>query len=116
MMVWAMPAPLLFAAPSETLLSYGERPCGEASVLHFIVWIIVGGIAGWLAGRILQGAGFGIIGNVVIGVCGAVLAGWILQDGLHIHLGTPGLVTDFIYALIGALLILVALGAVQRRR
>lgn len=83
--------------------------------MNFIVWIVVGGLAGWLAGRILQGSGFGIIGNIVIGVCGAVLAGWILPE-LHVHLGTSGLVTDFIYALIGALVILVVLGAVQRRR
>jgi uncharacterized membrane protein YeaQ/YmgE (transglycosylase-associated protein family) len=83
--------------------------------VNFIIWIIVGGVAGWLAGRILGGAGFGIIGNIVIGICGAVLAGWILPE-LHIHLPTPGIVTEFIYALLGALLILVVLGAVQRRR
>lgn len=43
-----------------------------------IVWLIVGAVAGFLAGLIVKGYGFGLIGNIVIGILGAVLAGWLL--------------------------------------
>ncbi|MGO9007119.1 MAG: GlsB/YeaQ/YmgE family stress response membrane protein [Beijerinckiaceae bacterium] len=83
--------------------------------MNFIIWLIVGGLAGWLAGKILQGAGFGLIGNVVIGICGSVLAGWLLPQVGFPHIGGP-FISELIYALIGALVILIVLGAVQRRR
>jgi uncharacterized membrane protein YeaQ/YmgE (transglycosylase-associated protein family) len=82
--------------------------------MNIIIWLIIGGLAGWLAGKILQGAGFGLIGNVVIGICGAVLAGWLLPI-IGVHIGT-GFIPELINALIGALVILIVLGAVQRRR
>jgi uncharacterized membrane protein YeaQ/YmgE (transglycosylase-associated protein family) len=40
--------------------------------------LIIGAIAGWLAGLIVRGAGFGLIGNIVIGIIGALVAGWLL--------------------------------------
>ena len=43
-----------------------------------IIWLIVGAIAGWLAGLIVKGYGFGLIGNIVVGIIGAVIAGWLL--------------------------------------
>ena len=43
-----------------------------------IVWLIVGGVAGWLAGLIVKGYGFGLIGNIVVGIVGAFIAGWLL--------------------------------------
>lgn len=82
--------------------------------MNVIVWLIVGGLAGWLAGRILQGAGFGVLGNIVIGICGSVLAGWILPQ-IGVHIGT-GFVPELVNALIGAIVILLVLGGVQRAR
>jgi uncharacterized membrane protein YeaQ/YmgE (transglycosylase-associated protein family) len=81
--------------------------------MHIVVWLIIGGVAGWLAGRILQGGGFGLIGNVVIGICGSVLAGWLLPQ-IGVRIGT-GLVSELINALIGALAIVAVLAGVQRR-
>ena len=53
-----------------------------------IVWLIVGAIAGWLAGLIVRGGGFGLIGNIVIGIIGAVVAGWLLpQLGINLGVG-----------------------------
>ena len=46
--------------------------------MGFIVWLIVGGVAGWLAGLIVRGYGFGIIGNIIVGIVGAFIAGWLL--------------------------------------
>jgi uncharacterized membrane protein YeaQ/YmgE (transglycosylase-associated protein family) len=43
-----------------------------------IVWLIVGAVAGWLAGLIVRGFGFGLIGNIIVGIVGAFIAGWLL--------------------------------------
>lgn len=80
--------------------------------MHIIIWLIIGGLAGWAAGKIMQGAGFGVIGNIVIGICGSVIAGWLLPE-LGIHIGS-GIVADFIDALIGALVILLVLIGIRR--
>ena len=64
----------------------------------------VGLIAGWLAGQIVQGTGFGIIGDLIIGVVGAFIGSWLLPQ-LGIHLGV-GIVAAIINATIGALILL----------
>ena len=43
-----------------------------------IIWLIVGAIAGWLAGQIVKGGGFGLVGDIVVGIIGAVVGGWLL--------------------------------------
>ena len=48
------------------------------AIESLIVWLIVGGVAGWLAGLIVKGYGFGLIGNIVVGIVGAFIAGWLL--------------------------------------
>ncbi len=48
-------------------------------MISFLILIIVGGIAGWLAGVVMKGSGFGLVGNVFIGVVGALLAGFLLK-------------------------------------
>ena len=48
--------------------------------MGIIAALIIGGIAGWLAGLIVRGAGFGLIGNIVIGIIGALLASWLLPQ------------------------------------
>ena len=44
----------------------------------FIMWLIIGAFAGWLAGKLVHGYGFGLIGNIVVGILGAVVGGYIL--------------------------------------
>ena len=46
--------------------------------MEFIIWLIVGAIAGWLAGMVVKGGGFGLIGDIIVGIIGAVIAGWLL--------------------------------------
>ena len=48
------------------------------TIESLIVWLIVGGVAGWLAGLVVKGYGFGLIGNIVVGIVGAFIAGWLL--------------------------------------
>ncbi len=43
-----------------------------------IIWLIVGGVAGWLAGQAMSGGGFGLVADIIIGIIGAVVAGWLL--------------------------------------
>ncbi len=79
-----------------------------------LIALIIGGIGGWLAGVIVKGAGFGLIGNIVIGIIGALLASWLLpQLGLGFSVGNA-LVTSILYAMIGAIIVLVILSLIRR--
>jgi len=81
-----------------------------------LIWLIVGAVAGFLAGLIVKGYGLGLIGNIVVGIVGAFLAGWLLpQLGLTFSLGNP-LVTSIAYATIGAVILLLLIGLVRRAR
>ena len=70
-----------------------------------LVILLVGLVAGWLAGKIIRGTGFGVIGDILIGVVGAFIGDWLLPR-LSIHLGT-GIVSAIINATIGAIPLLV---------
>ncbi len=72
--------------------------------MSIILWIVIGIIAGWLAGKIMKGKGFGLIGDLIIGVIGAFLGGWLFGL-LHISLGA-GIIGSLITAVVGALVLL----------
>jgi uncharacterized membrane protein YeaQ/YmgE (transglycosylase-associated protein family) len=69
-----------------------------------LVILFVGIVAGWLAGLVMRGAGFGLIGDLVIGLVGAFIGDWLLPR-LNVHLGT-GIVALIINALVGAIVLL----------
>ena len=74
--------------------------------------IIIGGIAGWLAGKIVSGYGFGLIGNVVIGIVGAFIAGQIFP---RIRLGMGGgVIAAILHATLGAVILLALIRLVKR--
>lgn len=77
-----------------------------------IAWLIVGAVAGWIAGKVVAGGGFGLLGNIVIGIIGAVIAGWLLPQ-LGIALGT-GVIRAIINAAIGAIILLVVISLFKR--
>jgi len=70
-----------------------------------LVVLFVGLVAGWLAGKIVHGTGFGIIGDILVGIAGALLAS-LLFPKLGIRIGT-GLVSEIVYSTIGAVILLV---------
>ncbi len=72
-----------------------------------LVILLVGVVAGWLAGKITRGSGYGLIGDLVVGLIGAFVGDWLLPR-LGIHLGT-GIVALIVNALIGAVVLLVLL-------
>jgi uncharacterized membrane protein YeaQ/YmgE (transglycosylase-associated protein family) len=78
-----------------------------------LVILFVGIVAGWLAGQIVRGGGFGLIGDLVVGVVGALVAS-LLFPRLGLHLGT-GIVSEIIYSAIGAILLLLLIRLVSGR-
>ncbi|HEY2000577.1 GlsB/YeaQ/YmgE family stress response membrane protein [Paraburkholderia sp.] len=69
-----------------------------------IAWLIIGAIAGWLAGVLVKGGGFGLIVDIIVGIVGAFIGGW-LAGVLHISLG-GGWIGSIITAVIGAVILL----------
>ena len=89
---------------------------GESMYLSgesLIVILFVGLVAGWLAGKIVRGAGFGIIGDIAIGIVGAFIASWLFPR-LGIHLGL-GIVSQIIYSAIGAIILLLVVRLLRGR-
>ena len=78
-----------------------------------IVILFVGLVAGWLAGKIVRGTGFGIIGDILVGIAGAFISS-LLFPRLGIHLGT-GLVSEIIYSAIGAIVLLLIVRLLRGR-
>jgi uncharacterized membrane protein YeaQ/YmgE (transglycosylase-associated protein family) len=77
-----------------------------------IIWLLIGAIAGWLAGQIMKGGGFGLVGDIIVGIVGAFIAGAVFPR-LGINLG-GGVVGEIIAAAIGACLLLFLLRLVRR--
>ncbi len=78
--------------------------------------IVVGAIAGWLAGMIVRGYGLGLVGNIVVGVLGAFLATWLLPKLGVAFMVMNAMVTGIVYALIGAVILLLVVGLVRKAR
>lgn len=76
-----------------------------------LVILFVGLVAGWLAGKIVRGTGFGIIGDILVGIAGALIASFLFPK-LGFHLGT-GLVSEIIYSAIGAILLLLVVRLIR---
>ena len=77
-----------------------------------IIFLIVGAIAGWLAGQIMRGGGFGLVGDIIVGIIGAFLAG-MLFPRLGLHIGS-GLLGAIISATIGACILLFLVRLLRR--
>lgn len=76
-----------------------------------LAWIIIGAIAGWLAGLLVKGYGFGLIGNIIVGVLGAGIAG-LLAPRIGLYTESTG--GNIVAALLGALILLLLVGLVRR--
>jgi len=77
-----------------------------------LIWLIVGAVAGWLSGVIVRGGGFGLLGDIVVGILGAFVGGWLLPK-LGIHLGA-GIVAVIASATLGAVVLLLLVRLVRR--
>ena len=81
-------------------------------VQALIIWLVVGAIAGWLAGMVVKGSGYGLIGDIVVGILGGLIAGWLLPQ-VGIVIGS-GIIAAIIDAFIGAVILLIALRLIKR--
>ena len=84
---------------------------GTSILVTLIIWIIVGGLAGWLASNIVKGGGLGLVGNVVLGIVGAVVAGWLFPRLVDFG---PGIIGPIISAMVGAILVLLVISLIRR--
>jgi uncharacterized membrane protein YeaQ/YmgE (transglycosylase-associated protein family) len=81
------------------------------STESILVIIVVGTVAGWLAGKIVRGTGFGLLGDLLVGIAGAFVAGWLFPR-LGIHLGT-GILEEIIFSALGAIILLLVVRLIR---
>jgi uncharacterized membrane protein YeaQ/YmgE (transglycosylase-associated protein family) len=83
--------------------------------MGLLSWIFVGLIAGWLAGKVMKGSGFGLLGDIIVGVVGALVGGWLTGSVLGLGDGITGFnLTTIIVAFLGAVLVLFILRLLRR--
>lgn len=78
------------------------------NISQIITWIIVGGIAGFAAERVIGGFHIGCIGTVIVGVVGAFIGGWLFNY-LHINIGVSGILESIITSFVGAVVLLLVI-------
>jgi uncharacterized membrane protein YeaQ/YmgE (transglycosylase-associated protein family) len=89
----------MLSLPKSTIFNYLLLE----GVMNLIIFLAIGALAGWLAGVIMKGGGFGLIGDIVVGILGSFLGGWLLPK---IGLSIGGNFGGFITAVIGAVILL----------
>lgn len=87
-----------------------SRGCYDTP-MHLLWFLIIGIVAGWLAGHLMKGSGFGLIGDLVVGVIGAFIGGWLLGV---LGLFATGLIGRLVTATIGAVVLLLIVRVLKR--
>lgn len=74
--------------------------------MGILSWIVVGAIAGWAAGKLIRGKGFGLIGDIIVGIVGALVGGWLAGTLFHVPNAISGFnLTTIIVAILGAVVV-----------
>ena len=82
-------------------------------IMNFVAWIVFGGVAGWLSGQIMKGGGFGLIGNIIVGIIGSFIGGFVFSNVLG--LGAVGFnLMGLVAAVVGAIILLVIVGFLRK--
>ncbi|MCU7812258.1 MAG: GlsB/YeaQ/YmgE family stress response membrane protein [Candidatus Thiodiazotropha sp. (ex Notomyrtea botanica)] len=76
-----------------------------------LIFLAIGAVAGWLAGNLMRGGGFGLLVNILVGIIGAVVGGWLF--GI-LGISVNGLIGSLITAVAGAALLLLIVGLIKR--
>jgi uncharacterized membrane protein YeaQ/YmgE (transglycosylase-associated protein family) len=82
--------------------------------MDIIIFLAIGAIAGWLAGLIFKGGGFGLLWNIIIGIVGGVIGGWLLGPFLYGIFG-EGIIGGIVTAVVGAIILLWIASMVSRK-
>ena len=77
-----------------------------------ILFLLLGAVAGWLAGKIMKGGGFGLVVNIIVGVIGSFIGGWLMSLA---HIQKAGLLWELIVAVIGACVLLFVVSLFKRK-
>jgi uncharacterized membrane protein YeaQ/YmgE (transglycosylase-associated protein family) len=80
--------------------------------IYLIYFLLIGGLAGYITGRLTKGSGFGVVGDLVIGILGSLLGGFLF--GL-LGIAAYGLIGQLIVAVIGAIVLLKLIGYIRRK-
>ena len=85
--------------------------------MDIVSWIVVGLIAGWLAGQVVRGGGYGLVGDIIVGIVGAVIGGFLAGEFLNMPNAVNGInVTSIVVAFVGAVILIAVLRLVSGRR
>jgi uncharacterized membrane protein YeaQ/YmgE (transglycosylase-associated protein family) len=79
--------------------------------MHILMFLVIGLIAGWLAGVIMKGSGYGVVGDIIIGILGALIGGHVLG---WLGVITYGLIGTLLSALTGAIILIFAIRLLKR--
>lgn len=80
------------------------------TLTSLVIWLLIGLVAGWIAGEVMKGDGFGLVGNIIVGIIGAIVGGFLLSA---IGLDPGGFVGEVIQAFLGALAFLAIVAVVR---
>lgn len=80
-------------------------------IQELVIWLVVGGVAGWLAGLIMK-KGFGLVGNIIVGILGAIVGGYLFK-AFDISIGS-GIAAALISAVVGAVVLLFVVGLIKK--
>ena len=80
--------------------------------MSIILWLVIGAVAGWIAGNLMKGGGFGILGNIIVGIVGAMIGGYAF-DLLNIEAST-NIIGSLITSVVGAVILLFIVGLIRR--
>jgi uncharacterized membrane protein YeaQ/YmgE (transglycosylase-associated protein family) len=91
-------------SPGEVYISVGPlKAAPRRIVMGFLAWIVVGLIAGWLAGQVMKGGGYGVIVDIILGILGGLVGGWIF--GMLGIWPAGGMIGSIIVAFVGAVIL-----------
>ncbi len=80
--------------------------------MSWLWWIIIGAIAGWLAGKLMRGGGYGFIVNLIVGIAGAILGGWVFG---RLGISASGIMGSLVTSIVGAILLLWIISLFKKR-
>ena len=80
-------------------------------ITDLIIFLVIGAVAGWLAGMIIKGGGYGLVGDIIVGVIGSLIGGWLF--GL-LGIAAGGLIGSIIAAVVGAIILIAILRLIKR--
>lgn len=80
--------------------------------MNIILYLLLGAVAGWLAGQIVRGGGFGLLWNIIIGIIGGFIGGWLMS---LLNIQKAGLLWELIVAVIGAIVLLFVVSLFKKK-